>query len=176
MAKVVTAVALAQQLVRDGRKELRRHLLPGAVSITRGMTALSGQPLSVGTPAPVVIPDGHMGKLPGSWTIRMNWDIYADPGEGSARVMMSSLSLSVAEIPLTSPVDRCLVRYDTNRFADAPSRSHSAVHLNVLQPAQLYSKVHYPVFGLDHDMWPVREVLDFFLSEDLQNDLAPLLP
>lgn len=175
MATARKATNLAKRLERTGRSELRRKLLPGTVTTSRAKSGSTGEHFQIATPTPVVVPRDQMGRLPGQWTIRMSWDVYEDPADGDARVMMSSVSLNVSEILLTSAGDYCLVRYDTNRFNDAPSRSHSAVHLNVLQPSKLGSKVHYPVFGLDHDVWPLDQVLDFFLSADLQEDLSSLL-
>lgn len=117
-----------------------------------------------------------MGDLPGDWYIGLSWEIHDDPAGDGAHVMMSSYSLNVDEATLTNGVrTNCLVRYDTNRLAGAPSIAHSSVHLNVLQPGGLLDKVHYPIFGLEHEYWPLDRVLPFFLSSDLQGDLVPLL-
>jgi hypothetical protein len=173
----LSASSLAQQLEREGRKALRQLDLPGTVRARRTRDdALGREHWVVANPQPVLIPPGRMGSLQGDWYLRMSWGVFADPAGGSAIVLMSTLALNVMGIPLTEAAgDECLVRYDTDHNAGAPVASHSPVHLNVLQPNGLRSSVHYPVFGLTHEKWPVKSVLSFFLSEELQRDLEPIL-
>lgn len=173
----LAASALALQLEREGRQAIRRELLPGTVRRDRKRDDATGREhWVVADPQPIVVPRGRMGALPGEWFIRMAWDVFSDPAGGDAQVLTSSISLNVANIPLTESLDdQCLVRYDTDFFDDAPSRIHSPVHLNVLQPERLGSSVHYPIMGLAHDRWPLEAVLRFFLSAELQADLAPLV-
>ncbi len=169
-----TPQALARSLEREGRAALRSSQLGGTVTAGRRPDDRGREHWVVADPARIYVPSTRMAPLPGSWFVRMAWDVYADPAGGDAQVQMSSVSLNVEGIPLTAAGDMCLIRYDTNRFDDAPARRHSAVHVNVLQPPALNSRVHYPVFGVDWDRWPLAAVLNFFLSTELRHDLALL--
>jgi hypothetical protein len=70
---------------------------------------------------------------------------------------------------------RCLVRYDVDHRYNAPTGGFAAAHLNVLQPAKLEDRLHYPAIGLETATWDVKAVLSFMVSQRFWDDLRDRL-
>jgi hypothetical protein len=113
----------------------------------------------------------------GRWYLSMYWVVGSDPGDGSARLVESSIALNV-ESPLTDGRStRCLVRYDVDhRVATNRTYAYSPAHINVLQPDGLEDGAHYPIVGGAIEEWPVADVVDFLTSDVLRDTLDARLP
>ena len=173
MKKKLTAQVQANQQAKKARAALKSHNLAPAVD-TRFLRDSDGvETWEAYTTQRVMLPNR---PVDGNWYVEMYWLVWSDPAGGSASVVESSISLNVVDSSLTNALSKkCLVRYDVDNRADAPTMQFSPAHLNVLQPGKLDSHIHYPVIGLDSHDWDVKNVLGFFLSDRLWQDLADRL-
>jgi hypothetical protein len=118
--------------------------------------------------SPIVLPNR---PLPGRWYLPMRWLVSGDPAGLQADVIESSMSLNV-EGPLTEGLStECLIRYDVDHRATAPTAGFSPAHVNVLQPGKLEDRLHYPAIGLDVPTWDIKSVASFLLSPRFWDEL-----
>ncbi|MGI8622290.1 MAG: hypothetical protein ACR2NB_02105 [Solirubrobacteraceae bacterium] len=110
--------------------------------------------------------------LPGVWDLHVMWEFRRRPSDRDVVVFASSVGINVRRIPLSPEQPVCLVRYDVDhdRPYAAPGRVRLGRHLNILQPAPLGDRVHFPVPG-DEPEWSVPTVIDLLLSESFFADL-----
>jgi hypothetical protein len=110
-------------------------------------------------------------RLPGDWYLMLEWQYFPTPGSDDASLLYATISLNVGGITATSGIDTdCLVRYDIERRPGSRFGVSNGAHVNVLQPRTLDDRAHYPMFGSTSE-WPLAQVLDFLLSDGLDDDL-----
>lgn len=109
--------------------------------------------------------------LPGRWFVHLNWLFQPIPPEGTLELLRSSFGLTVAGLSNPRTDEACLVRYDVDNARTGIGETTLGRHINVWQPAPVESNVHYPVLSPRADVWAVDEVLEFFLSSSLAEDL-----
>ena len=110
--------------------------------------------------------------LPGRWTVHLNWLFQPIPPDGELALLRASFGLNVAG--LTKPPvagTQNLVRYDIDHGRLGPDGETLGRHINVWQPPPIDDHVHFPVMDGSTDPWTVDEVLTFFLSQSLADDL-----
>jgi len=160
VAKAVTKEANAALAHRNLRRAIRSEWVP-----EDGI-----QMLSVRTT--VAIPVQLPRQLPGKWSVHLSWLFQPIPPDGEFELLRSSFGLNVAGLarPATLEV-RNLVRYDVDNGRPGPGDGALGRHINVWQPPPIDDHVHYPTLEYTTDPWNVDEVLSFFLSESLADDL-----
>jgi hypothetical protein len=115
--------------------------------------------------------------LPGRWFLKLSWSFWSDPTDSKqVEMFQSSISLNVESALTDGLGTKCLVRYDVDRRDTRRTGDFGVAHLNVLQPGAIEDKAHYPLPGATVDEWPLADVLRFFRSDVLRDDLDGLLP
>lgn len=159
---------IAKAVIKEAVAALKqRNLVYGFRSVT---VRESGVPLlavrnTTGIPVTLARP------LPGRWSVYFNWLFLPIPPDGKYELLRSSFGLNVTG--LVGPAaqqNTTFVRYDVANDRAGPEGTLGC-HINVWQPSPIDDNVHFPVPGLASNAWPVRDVLSFFLSESLADDL-----
>ncbi len=168
----MTAKEAAEAKAREARQVLNARQLPAAVQARVADRAPGGfEVWQAANANPVSLPL----DAPGEWYLGLVWQYATIPAgrEQEPVLEYSSISLNVRDLGLTDQINTdCFIRYDIERRSVVGVGRHSSAHINVLQPATLDDHVHFPVVGFDREEWPLDAVLDFFLSEELRDDLA----
>jgi hypothetical protein len=63
------------------------------------------------------------------------------------------------------------VRYDVDNERIGPGGGPLGAHLNVLKPAPLHDRIHFPALSGSAHVWNVREVIDLFLAVEFVAEL-----
>jgi hypothetical protein len=166
--KASSAQAGAEEIARTARKALQALGLPTAVD-KQAVVEEGVEHWEAFSTSPIVLPNR---PLPGRWYLRMSWLVSGDPGGQEAQLIWSSMSLGGDGDLTENLTTDCLVRYDVDHRATAPTAGFSAAHLNVLQPGKLEDRMHYPAIGLDVPTWDIRAVLTFLTSPRFWDDLS----
>lgn len=162
--------AVAKAVKKEARKALAKRNLERGLRTDR-VREDGVQMLLVQTT--VRIPVTLARPLPGRWSVHLNWLFEPIPPHRDFQLLRSSFGLSVAGLtdPAVSDIQN-LVRYDVDNARLGPGGIPLGRHIDVWQPNPIEDNVHYPVPGENHGGWVVEDVLAFFFSDVLAEDLA----
>lgn len=169
--KTSSAQARAEEIARKARKALQAHKLPTAVD-KRAVVEDGVEHWLAFSTTPIVLDNR---PLPGRWYLQMKWLVAGDPAGGEPPLILSSISLNVEGKLTENMTTDCLVRYDVDHRATAPTTGFSPLHLNLLQPGKLEDRMHYPAIGLEIQTWDIPTVLNFLLSTRFWDELRDRL-